>query len=60
MAIESKRKFAVVTGASTGIGFALARECVSNGFDVMICSEDRGIETAASQLGASGARVIPV
>ena len=27
---ESQRKLAVVTGASTGIGFELARECAKN------------------------------
>ncbi|MGE0871912.1 MAG: SDR family NAD(P)-dependent oxidoreductase [Kofleriaceae bacterium] len=60
MGIESKRQFAVITGASSGIGFELARECIRNGFDVMICSDEARIEDAASQLGGDGARVIPV
>lgn len=59
MATETKRKFAVVTGASSGIGFELARQCLEHGFDVLICAEDAGIETAAKQLGAAGWLVIP-
>lgn len=59
MATETKRKFAVVTGASSGIGFELARQCLAHDFDVLICAEDAGIESAAKQLGAAGAVVIP-
>lgn len=59
MATETKRKFAVITGASSGIGFELARQCVEHDFDVLICAEDAGIEHAANQLGASGEVVIP-
>jgi short-subunit dehydrogenase len=53
MATEYKRKFAVVTGASAGIGYELARQCVENDFDVLICAEDAGIEAAAKKLGAT-------
>jgi short-subunit dehydrogenase len=60
MAIENKRKFAVVTGASSGIGFELARQCVEHDFDVLICSEEPDIHRAASDLGARGATVIAV
>ncbi|HEX3759320.1 MAG TPA: SDR family NAD(P)-dependent oxidoreductase [Kofleriaceae bacterium] len=60
MATETKRKFAVVTGASSGIGLELARQCVEHDFDVLICAEDDGIERAAQQLGAGGAAVIPI
>jgi uncharacterized protein len=35
---ESQRKLAVVTGASTGIGLELARECVKNEFDLLIAA----------------------
>jgi short-subunit dehydrogenase len=59
MATEMKRKFAVVTGASSGIGFELARQCVEHDFDVLICAEDAGIERAAAQLRAAGGLVIP-
>jgi short-subunit dehydrogenase len=61
MGTANTRSFAVVTGASTGIGFELARECITNNFDVMICADDaRGIHEAAQHLAASGATAIPV
>lgn len=59
MATEAKRKFAVVTGASSGIGLELARQCAEHDFDLLICAEDAGIEHVANQLGASGELVIP-
>lgn len=51
---------AVVTGASSGIGFELAKVFAENGFDVLINAEDAGLETAAEQLHAAGAHVQPV
>ncbi|HEY4179564.1 MAG TPA: SDR family NAD(P)-dependent oxidoreductase [Kofleriaceae bacterium] len=57
MATQSDRKFAVITGASSGIGFELAKQCVENGFDVLICAEDAGINAAATKLAANGAAV---
>ena len=59
MATEAKRKFAVVTGASSGIGLELARQCAEHDFDLLICAEDAGVEHVANQLGASGELVIP-
>ncbi len=61
MGTQDPRPFAVVTGASTGIGFELARQCIMNNFDALICADDaRGIHEAAAHLAASGATVIPV
>jgi uncharacterized protein len=61
MGTVSNRRLAVVTGASSGIGFELARECVEHDFDLVICAEDpRGIAAAAEHLSAAGATVIPV
>lgn len=53
MAIASNRPLAVVTGASSGIGYELARECAENGFDLLVCAEDAGIHDAARRLAAA-------
>jgi uncharacterized protein len=47
------RPFAVVTGASSGIGYELARQFSENGFDVLAAAEDAGIETAAAEIAAT-------
>ena len=41
---------AVVTGASTGIGFELARCCARDGYDLLICADEPEIEAAAAKL----------
>src|SRR3954454_11264653 len=46
----SDRPFAVVTGASSGIGYELARQFAEHGYDLLIAAEDAGIEQAASAL----------
>lgn len=53
----TNRPFAVITGASSGIGLELARQCIENNFDVLICAEDQGIHDAAAHFAASGAMV---
>ncbi|TWB60278.1 SDR family NAD(P)-dependent oxidoreductase [Bradyrhizobium sacchari] len=50
-------KFAVVTGASTGIGLELARCCAENGFDLVIVADEPAIETAATELRRLGRSV---
>jgi uncharacterized protein len=50
------RPLAVVTGASSGIGLALARECVANGFNLVIAA-DRPLNEATRELQANGASV---
>ena len=54
------KPLAVVTGASSGIGFELAKVFAANGFDLLINAEDGGLGRAAEQLRASGAQVQPV
>jgi len=54
------RPLAVVTGASTGIGYELARCCVDAGYDLVIAADEAGINDAAAKLTAGGARVLPV
>ncbi len=53
-------KLAVVTGASSGIGFNLAKVFAENGFDLIIDAEDARLGPAAAQLMALGVQVTPV
>ncbi len=57
MTATSNRKFAVVTGASSGIGFELARQFATHDFDLLIASETPKIEEAAGVLKQTGASV---
>jgi NAD(P)-dependent dehydrogenase (short-subunit alcohol dehydrogenase family) len=45
-----QRPLAVVTGASSGIGFELARVFAEEGFDLLITAEDEEIESAHREL----------
>jgi uncharacterized protein len=54
---QRSRQFAIVTGASTGIGYDLARECAEHGFDLLIAADEPQIEEAAQHLRARGATV---
>jgi uncharacterized protein len=51
---EGSPGVAVVTGASSRIGRALARQFVSHGFDVLIAAEEPAIHVTADGLGGSG------
>lgn len=51
------RPLAIVTGASTGIGFELAKCCASQGFDLLIAADEPEIESAATEIRALGAMV---
>ena len=53
-------QFAVVTGASSGIGYNLAKVFAENGYDLIINSEDSGIQNVASQLTSLGVSVTPI
>lgn len=48
---------AVITGASTGIGYELARQCVAHGFDIVIAANEERIHHAAGQFREEGAKV---
>jgi short-subunit dehydrogenase len=54
----SRSQFAVVTGASSGIGLELARQFAENGFDVLINAEDDRLHAAAEELGGTGAEIL--
>lgn len=51
------KPFAVVTGASSGIGFELAKQFAQNGFDLLVTAEDDGLGSAADQLQSAGTQV---
>lgn len=53
-------RLAVVTGASTGIGYELAKCCLDAGYDVLACADGPAIGNAAAELSASGGTVRPV
>jgi short-subunit dehydrogenase len=50
-------KFAIVTGASTGIGFELAHLAAKNGYDVLIVANEPLIESAGADLHQYGVEV---
>jgi uncharacterized protein len=53
-ATPETRPFAVVTGASSGIGYELTRQFVQHGYDVLAAAEDAGIDAAAADLSREG------
>jgi short-subunit dehydrogenase len=54
---SNTRKFAIVTGASTGIGFELAKICLKNNYNVLIAADEPEIEQAAIALRQGPAAV---
>jgi uncharacterized protein len=51
------RPLAIVTGASSGIGFELANYCAAGGFDLLIAADEPSIHEAALLIGKNGAKV---
>jgi uncharacterized protein len=51
------RPLAIVTGASTGIGYELARICAERDFDLVIAADEPAINDAAQTLRQLGAQV---
>jgi short-subunit dehydrogenase len=48
---------AVVTGASTGIGYELAKYCAQDGFDLLIAADEDKVNQAADNLRVFGTNV---
>ena len=44
-------QLAVVTGASSGIGYNLAKVFAENGFDLIVADNDPGLEKAVDRAG---------
>jgi len=51
------RPLAIVTGASAGIGYELAKECARNGFDLLVAADQPKIHEAAAEFRTLGAAV---
>jgi short-subunit dehydrogenase len=50
-------RFAIITGASTGIGFELAHIAAKNGYDLLIVADEPLIDAAASDIQQHGVSV---
>jgi uncharacterized protein len=57
MDTTSQRPLAVVTGASSGIGYELAKQFASHDFDLVIAAEDDRIAAVGTELEALGTSV---
>ncbi len=51
---STTRPFAIVTGASAGIGYELAKLCAQNGFDLLVAADEAKINQAALDFSALG------
>lgn len=54
------RPLAVVTGASNGIGYELAKQFAENGFDLVVTATGASLEAAAQTFNQLGANVVTV
>jgi short-subunit dehydrogenase len=54
---KTSQGLAVVTGASTGIGYELAKICAEEGFDLLIAADEPAIQQAADDMRRNGTRV---
>ncbi len=50
-------KFAIITGASTGIGFELASIAAENGYDILVVADEPLIDAAAADFRTHGGKV---
>jgi short-subunit dehydrogenase len=57
---DTKHPLAVITGASTGIGYELAKCCAENGFDLVVAADEKKIDDAAADFRMLGVAVTAV
>ena len=55
--MASNRPLAIVTGASAGIGYELAKQCVAGGYDLIVAADDPKMEQVAADFRSGGAQV---
>lgn len=55
-----QNQLALITGASSGIGFELAKLFAQHGYDLVIAADEAQIHVAAQELSALGTSVTPV
>lgn len=53
-------KLALVTGASSGIGYCLAMELARRGYDLVVCSSGERLDSASADLRSTGVEVTPI
>jgi uncharacterized protein len=58
--MASSKPLAIVTGASTGIGYELAKCCATHGFDLVVAADEPKIAQAAEAFRDLGAEVTHV
>ncbi|MBA1156284.1 SDR family NAD(P)-dependent oxidoreductase [Microvirga mediterraneensis] len=54
---ETAKPLAIVTGASSGIGYELAKLCAQNGYDLLVAADQAAIHDAARDFQVLGAKV---
>jgi uncharacterized protein len=54
------RRLAVITGASSGLGLDLARQCAQHNYDLIVAADEACILDAAEELASTGITVRPV
>jgi short-subunit dehydrogenase len=58
--VDLSGRFAIVTGASSGIGYHLAQECAKRGCDLLIAADEPEIQRAADTMRRSNVQVSAV